>query len=117
MRRLAAVAAGLLVALGGCSSDAGEPTDQPAVIEVTIADGEVTPTGEKVDVSVGQEVTFVVTSDAADELHVHGEPEKEIEVQPGMDAEEFTYTPEVPGQIAVEAHHADVTVVTLVVTK
>ena len=41
------------------------------VVDITIADGEVTPNGEKVDVDRGQEVVLNVTSDTDDEIHAH----------------------------------------------
>jgi Flp pilus assembly protein TadG len=134
------VAAALVVAallLAGCGGDRDEPaepkatpsssatpsatpaaTEEPApdgtVVDVTITDGTVTPQGGRVEVTAGEPVTLRVTSDAADELHVHSDPEHSFEVEPG-DAQDFTFTVDVPGQVAVEAHHLDVTVVQLVV--
>lgn len=115
MRRgLVMIAAAAVLAAGGCASGGTEAKGDVSTIEVTFADGEVTPKGGTADVSVGNEVTFVVTSDIDEEVHVHGEPELLIEVKAGMQAEEFTYTPEVPGRIAVETHGSGVTLVTLV---
>jgi hypothetical protein len=96
-----------------------EPSASPEVvsapIEVAFADGKVTPVGRKVKVRVGDDVVFSVTSDTSDEMHIHGEPEKTLEVTESADVQTFVYTPTVPGQIAVESHHLDTTIVTLVV--
>lgn len=113
---IAAVAAAAFLAGCGGSAEQGDESGEPVVLEVTIADGEVTPTNDRVEVSVGQEVVARVTSDAADELHVHGEPEATWAVEPGMEGEEFRYTPQIPGQIAIETHGLHATVATLVVT-
>lgn len=113
-RALAVIAAVVLLTLGGCASGGTGAGGSVSTISVTFADGKVTPKGDTADVAVGREVTFVVTSDVDEELHVHGEPELLIEVKAGMQAEEFTYTPQVPGRIGVETHGSGVTVVTLV---
>ncbi|MFP5283145.1 MAG: hypothetical protein ACLGIF_06820 [Actinomycetes bacterium] len=49
------------------------PIEAPrgVVLEITIADGQVAPNGEKVEVARGQRVTLSVTSDIDDALHVH----------------------------------------------
>lgn len=123
--------AGLLL-MSGCGSndDAVEPAPiasastsaSPAVadaatdtvvVDIAIKDGKATPQGARVDVAVGQEVTLRVTSDAADEIHVHSEPEHSYDVVPGG-SKDFTFTVEIPGQVAVESHHLGVTIVQLV---
>ncbi len=87
--------------------------DAGVVVDVTIADGEVTPQGERVEVGVGEPVTLRVRSDEADEIHVHSDPEHSLDVEPGM-PDELTFTVERPGQVAVESHHLGVTIVQLV---
>ncbi len=94
--------------------DASTPADQPVVVEVSIKDGEATPQGDRVQVKVGQEVTLKVTSDAAEEIHVHSDPERTYQVKPGTTLEK-SLTLDKPGQVAVEAHMLGVTVVQLVV--
>jgi len=59
-------------------------------------------------------VTLNVTSDADEEIHVHSDPEHEYEVKAGDSLDE-TFTIDTPGQVAVEAHHLDVTILQLVV--
>ena len=41
-------------------------------IEITVRDGKVSPATRRVEVSQGTAVRLLVTSDVADELHVHG---------------------------------------------
>jgi hypothetical protein len=93
---------------------AGEPADDAVVVDIAIRDGKVTPQGDRVDVKVGRKVTLHITSDAHETIHVHSEPEREFEVRDGDDVEK-SFTIDVPGQIAVEAHDLDATIVQLVV--
>ena len=122
----AVVTAALLVA--GCGgNDTGTVSSSPnpsqkssaeasdgVVVDIAVKDGTVTPQGDRVDVKVGQKVTLRVTSDADDTIHVHSEPEQEFEIRAGDDVEK-SFTIDTPGQIAVEAHNLDVTIVQLVV--
>jgi hypothetical protein len=73
------------------------------VIEVTVADGKVTGGGRK-QVDKGEPLTLRVTSDEADELHVHGyDLTVDLEVdEPG----EITFTPDVAGIFEVELEEA-----------
>lgn len=116
-----------VVALAGCGSDVttpsdggtpaatqSAPTDQGVTVDVTIKGGKVAPEGKRVEVAVGQPIRLNVTSDVPEELHVHSEPEHEFEVKAAAD-QTFTFKVDVPGQVAVELHHLDATVVQLVV--
>jgi len=132
-KTVAAVFAALLL-LAGCgdsgpSTDAPAGTDQPAptatatapasegvVVDITIADGKVTPQGKRIDVEVGEPITLLVTSDEADEIHVHSDPEHSLDVVAGDVAKELTFVVDTPGQVAVESHHLHATIVQLVVT-
>lgn len=87
---------------------------QGTVVQIEIKDGKVTPQGKRVEVKVGGKVTLEITSDADEEIHVHSDPEHSYEVSAGKTITE-TFTVDRPGQIAVEAHHLDVTIVQLVV--
>ncbi len=82
-------------------------------VEIEFVNGEVVPLDEKIDVNVGEPVTLHVISDVAEEIHVHTDPEHEYEVAAGDD-KTFTFTIKTPGQVAVEAHELDVTIVELV---
>jgi hypothetical protein len=95
----------------------GEAVDDRArgtVVEIAIADGTVTPRGGRVEVEAGRPVTLRVTSDADEEIHVHSDPEHTYRLRAGGTIEK-TFTVETPGQVAVEAHHLDATIVQLVV--
>jgi len=131
MRRLAAILFATALLTAGCGDDDADPgTDRTAatstaspgpaeeavVVEITIAQGKVTPQGERVEVKVGQPVTLSVTSDAADEIHVHSDPEHSLDVTAGAQRKKLTFELETPGQVAVESHHLDATIVQLVVT-
>lgn len=76
------------------------------VIDITLADGKVTPNGTKYDLKVGQTVVLNVTSDHDDEIHVHSEPEVEIEVTAGVPAS-TQFVAEQSGSFEVEAHHPE----------
>ena len=116
----------LSLALAGCAGDTGTESSTPTgdtpttpagrtvVVEIAIKQGSIKPQGERVQLTVGQEVTLRVTSDAAEEIHVHSEPERTFPVKPGEVLEE-TFSFDQPGQVAVEAHEFGVTVVQLVV--
>ena len=123
MKKLAAGLFAVTLVLAGCGdTDTGtissSPTDKqssgPVVLDIAVKDGKVTPHGDRVDVKVGQKVTLHISSDADEAIHVHSEPEHEYEVGPGDDVEK-SFTIDTPGQVAVEAHHLDLTIVQLVV--
>ena len=97
------------------SASAPDESEAGVVVDIAIADGAVTPRGKRVDVKVGQPVTLRVTSDVDDEIHVHSDPEHEMSVKAGDRDKELTFTLKVPGQVAVESHHAHATIVQLVV--
>ena len=106
----------LVAAVAGCSSeDDGDSADgaskDPVTVEITFADGEVTPTGERVELSPGQELDLEVTADEAGEIHVHSDPEQELEYPEGTKT--FTLSFDRPGQIEVESHDLDVVILQL----
>ncbi|KQY60360.1 hypothetical protein ASD11_12985 [Aeromicrobium sp. Root495] len=97
------------------TSAPSEPAAEGVTVDIEIAaDGKVTPQGKRVDVKVGQEVTLNITAAADEEIHVHSDPEHEYEVAAGDEVSE-SFTLETPGQVAVEAHHADAVIAQLVV--
>ncbi|WP_375000521.1 hypothetical protein [Aeromicrobium sp. CTD01-1L150] len=99
---------------GQTAQDAQDGDAEGVQVDVEIADGEVSPQGERVEVTVGEPITISVTSDHEDEIHVHADPEVSIFAEPGETVEE-TFTIDTPGQAAVESHHLGVTIVQLVV--
>ena len=82
------------------------------IIDVTIANGAVTPTNAEVQAVTGQPIVLQVSSDAADSLHVHSVPEHVFDVAAGPD-QRFEFTVDIPGRVAVELHDLHVTVVTI----
>ena len=99
----------------GSPSATPTPDAGPAalVIDVTIADGKVTPSGRKISVEVGQLVTLRVTSDEDDQIHVHtGGDGFELEVPAGKQSTgSFTLTS--AGSFEVESHHLEKIIVIL----
>jgi hypothetical protein len=93
-------------------SPSQDPADAGLVIDITIAAGTVTPTNAALTATVGKPITMRVSSDAADELHVHSVPEHTFAVQAQPD-QSFQFTVDVPGRVDIEVHHLDRTVATV----
>ena len=102
-------------ALSACSSgsDDGDKDDgtDPIVVEVTFEDGEVEPSGERVAVEAGRPIDLVVTADEPGEIHVHSDPEHQIEYDAGT--ETFEIQIDRPGVVEVESHDLDEIIVQL----
>ena len=125
-RGAALVVGMLLIAATGCGPGApttgsgaatapSSPTAGPAfdgtVVEVQVVDGEVRTARPRVVVPLGGRVRMVVTSDVADELHVHGVDESVL-----LEAGETTsheFIADVPGVLEVELHDSGVLLFTL----
>jgi hypothetical protein len=119
MRRLVSVVAVALVSaltLTACGSDdstSGGSADPVKKISITFNGEDTDPSGQKIDVSVGQRIEFDVTADAAGEIHVHSSPEQEFEYDKGSTT--LSVDPvERPGQVTVESHTLDKVLFTLV---
>ena len=89
-----------------------QQTPAGLVVDITISNGAVTPANAEFEAKVGQPITFRVTSDAADELHVHSVPDHEFEVA-AKPNQTFQFSVDVPGQVEVELHKLDRTVATI----
>lgn len=116
MQRLRIVGAALtaITLLGGvtaCGDDATTDSSETVVIDVTIKDGEVDPSGERVEVSASQPIDVVVTADAPGTLHVHSDPEQEFAYEAGTTT--FKFEIPRPGVVAVESHELEQTIVQL----
>lgn len=113
--RLSALALVVALALTGCADDGDDKkssdSPSPEPIAITITDDEVSPLGERVEVSAGEPFTVTITADRAGELHVHTNPEQEWEFSEGTT--EFEATLEQPGVAEVELHDPDVVVLQL----
>ena len=84
------------------SSSASTPAGQR--IEVQVSGGEVSGDTGRVPVAAGEHVTLVLTSDVADEVHVHGY-DLEADLSPGQPTE-IAFDATIPGVFEVELHEA-----------
>ena len=81
-------------------------------MDVTIANGQVTPTNATLQAKVKEQITLHVTSDATDELHVHSVPDHKFEVAAAPN-QTFQFSVDVPGKVDVELHHLKRTIATI----
>lgn len=96
--------AALLCGLVACGGSPSQPPAAPLDVNVTIANGQVTPANATLHAKVGQQITLHVTSDAADELHVHSVPDHKFQVA-AVPNQTFQFSVDVPGNVDVELHH------------
>lgn len=105
------------VGLAGCGDDDSSGSDNGTdldtkTIQVTIEGEDLTPNGDRVQVAVNQPIELVVQADAAGEIHVHSDPEQELEYGAGT----TTLPPfeiDKPGVVEVESHTLEKTIVQL----
>ena len=93
-----------------------DPEPDATTIDITVSGGEIAPSGEAVEVPVGEEIDLVVTADAPGEIHVHSDPEAEFAYEGTGEPETFTLSIDRPGQVEVESHTLDKLIVKLVVS-
>jgi len=101
-------------ASGSSSSSPTDAADRSAAgqrIEVQVASGKVTGDTGRIAVAAGTHVTLVITSDVADEAHLHGYDE-EAELTPGKPAE-IAFDATIPGVFEVELHEAGTVLLSL----
>jgi hypothetical protein len=91
-------------------SATGEPAEDQR-IEVQVTGGQVTGDTGRVPVATGTHVTLVITSDAADEVHLHGY-DLQAELTPGEPAE-LTVDATIPGVFELELHDAGTVLLSL----
>jgi hypothetical protein len=103
---------GTAAALAGCVGSSKTVTGLGLSVDVTIAHGQVTPANATLQATVRQPITLHVTSDVADELHVHSVPDHKFEVAAAAN-QTFQFSVDVPGNVDVELHHLDRTVATI----
>jgi len=82
------------------------------VIDVTINGGNVTPTNAELQAKTKQPIIVRVNSDAADQLHVHSNPEHSFTVEP-RPGQSFQFSVDVPGRVEVELHELSKTIATV----
>jgi hypothetical protein len=93
----------------------GSQTQSPAaapVVDVSIAKGQINPTNATVAAKVHQQITFRVSSDVADVLHVHSTPDHKFPIAAAPN-QTFQFSVDVPGNVEVELHHLDRTIATI----
>ena len=119
MRRALAVLSLVVctVGLAGCGGDddsgSGDGQDlDTKTIQVTITGDGVTPNGDRVSVQVNQPIELVVKADTEGEIHVHSDPEKELEYGAGTTTLP-TFKIDKPGIVEVESHALEKTIVQL----
>ncbi|MUL66118.1 hypothetical protein BOO86_16705 [Mycobacterium sp. CBMA 234] len=95
------------------SSTAKTPPER-VYIDVTIADGVAKPINQQVQAKLSEPIIVRITSDAADQLHVHSNPEHTFDIKAAPD-QQFQFTVDVPGKVDVELHHLDKTIATITV--
>ncbi|MGY2065338.1 hypothetical protein [Blastococcus sp. SYSU DS0619] len=83
-------------------------------LEVQVTDGRVTGDTGRVPVPLGEPVTVVVTSDVADEAHLHGY-DVSADLAPGEPAE-LTFEATIPGVFELELHGAGTVLLSLQVS-
>ena len=81
-------------------------------IDVTIKGGQVDPTNTQLEAKTKEAIVIRVNSDVADELHVHSTPEHSFKIEAGK-AQQFQFTADVPGQVAIELHQLRKTIATV----
>jgi plastocyanin len=80
-------------------------------VEVTVTGGQVSGDTGRVPVPVGEQVTLVITSDVADEVHVHGY-DLTADLVPGQPAE-LSFAATIPGVFEVELHEVGTVLLSL----
>jgi hypothetical protein len=111
VRRIAlAVLVGAILSACGDGDEAGG-SEEPVVVEITFEGGKVEPNGDRVEVDPGQPIDLEVTADEPGTIHVHSDPEHELDYDAGT--ETFEIQIDRPGVVAVESHDLDQVIVQL----
>ncbi len=101
----------LLATVTACGDEEKAGSDEVVTIDITIEDGKVDPSGDRVEVDAGQPVDLVVTADEPGELHIHSDPEQQLEFGEGTTT--LPIAIDRPGVVAVESHELDQVIVQL----
>jgi hypothetical protein len=110
MRRGAGLLA-LALLLSGCAGTTSAASTEAQQIDVEYVGGQVRGDTGRVTVHEGAPVTITITSDVADEAHLHGY-DVETELEPGKPAE-LRFDATIPGVFELELHEADTVLLTL----
>ena len=97
---------------GGAGSSASASASSAAdVVEIRVSSGTVTGGLQRKKIALGATVVVRVTSDVADEIHVHGYDKKaDVEANGTADVE---FTADIPGVFEVELEQASLKLVEL----
>lgn len=101
----------LVTACGDEETPASGSTD-PEVVEVTFEGDSVTPNGDRIEVERDQDVQLEITADEPGEIHVHSDPEQELEYDAGTTTVTIQGIDQ-PGTVDVESHTLDKVIVQL----
>lgn len=82
------------------SASPTETQPEGTTIRISVTDGKVTPPALVEQVGLGESVTLVVTSDVADEVHLHGY-DAHADLVAGQEGT-LTFTADIPGVFEVE---------------
>jgi hypothetical protein len=96
---------------GTSPADAAPSSGAGRRIEVRVAGGRVSGDTGRVPVATGTQVTLVITSDVADEAHLHGY-DLQAELVPGEPAE-LDFDATIPGVFEVELHETGTVLLSL----
>lgn len=111
---VALVAAALI--LSGCSADSDEEGEKVAdtpqeTVKISITDDDISPLGERIEIPRDVNVPIEITADREGSLHVHSNPEQELDFIDGVTAHDLKI--DRPGIVEVELHDPDVVVLQL----
>ncbi len=90
------------------------PSANVQVVEISLKDGKATPNGDRLTVEKGTLLRLEITSDHADEVHVHGY-DVEIPVKAGATVTKDITLDQV-GRFEIESHEPPLTIIQLVVS-
>jgi heme/copper-type cytochrome/quinol oxidase subunit 2 len=85
-------------------------TPDPYTFEIVI-EGTTVTGGGRLSVPVGETVTLRITSNVADEVHIHGY-DLFIDLEPGV-ASEVSFSADIPGTVEIETHNDQLEIASL----
>lgn len=97
----------VILATAGCgvgTPHPGQASAAPVTVTVDVSGRTVRTPSRRVTVHRGQVVRIVVTSDAAEEFHLHGY-DRELELKPGVPGE-LRFVADQPGVFEAELHRS-----------
>lgn len=115
MHRVSTIIATLVLVVAACSS--GDGTDSEVEIDVTVAGSAITvtvdgaPSSERVSVPLGAQVHLTITSDVADEAHLHGY-DLMVDLEEGV-AGSVDFIADIPGIFEMELEASSLHIIEL----